>query len=405
LDKRKKRVHAHYFTNYREFKAIELGGSLTNSDGGNIKNTDCVLNFEKTLYKTLGSGKVKVSLPTKLPLEVESKQSNTILSQDQHLKMLLETEKMDICISTSSLKLLISAIASSTCFEIPIVVKTDRGGNKTVIVDKPLPSVKASTRSRLKSYLKQKTRQLMFGSNEKSLWYNVWRLKSLNVLIRCNVDMNEARGMAVHVKPEYQLERGREMITDGEKIQNWLSGLVKPMADSVTATIDPIKEELIELKPSDQLDPEFTTIYLHSLHGIFTELKQLDGGSFYLCKSRQEDKIHIMSRSSTKNTSGFPSNPLIPMTKPVFEYNGLEWTGTPNQIPGTFPPSYIPQKFIIPFEFCEMYRKNRCKKKCGMAHISHSSLYHLCFDKYSWFEVPGLLPFELGQRDVELKFQ
>jgi hypothetical protein len=402
LDKRKKLVNSNYFTNYRELKIFDL----------QQRNLTCSnFEYQKTLYKTKSSGKkINGTPPLKLPSKVEAKRSNPVLSQDQHLKMLLETESIDICISTSSLKLLMSAMASpSNSFEIPIIVKTDRKGNKTVVIDKPLPPVRASTRSRLESYLKQKTRQLLCKDNGRSLWYSVWMIGDLNIIIRSNLDYNGERGVQITVKPEYQLERGKESLTESMHIQDWIATHVKPATDLLIATVDPIKEQIIDLqfqKPFEQVDNDTMKPHFHTLHEIFIELKNLDGGSYYICKARGTSKVHIMCRSYVKSTSGFPSNPLVPMTKPGLEFYPLEWNGRSNQIPNTFAPLYKPldQKFIIPFHFCDLFRKNRCKKKCGLAHLSHNSLYVLCFDKLSWFEIPGLLPFELGNRDVELTY-
>jgi hypothetical protein len=327
------------------------------------------------------------------------------ISHDPNLKTLLETENLDICISTSSLKVLFASQADDARpFEIPVIVKTDGRGQKTVMIDKPLASVRSSTKARFKTFLKHKARQALLTIAKTTTWYNVWKLGTLKVLVRCKVAATGPRGDNLVVKPEYQLERGKEVVTDAEKLEWYISTFIKPSTDLKVITIDPVSEEIIEknrIRCGSILDDTgMATLHLEFVRNLFQQLKELEGGSYYVCRSTDSRDIHVFKRSSKSEPTNFPIGPLVPMTKPAFDYHGLQWSGHGKQIPWTFPPAAEARmgKFIVPFPFCDLFRQNRCRKKCGSAHISHNSLHALCFHPRSWFHVPGLQPFEPGNR-------
>ncbi|KAJ3323609.1 hypothetical protein HDV06_001633 [Boothiomyces sp. JEL0866] len=377
MQERLKRVTEDYNMNMQCIKCVEIETDYTR---GNI------LQYKETLLKLGQCGKVTRNLNMKLTIPDVQKVSPPVMTMDLNVEMLLKDNDIEIAMSSSSFNALISAVAQSPGFEIPVVIKIMQQKHRTtkvIIIDKSLAMAKQTPRDKMLKYYKNAIKQ--FNREKGELWYNVWKFGKFNILLRTKQETQmeidgQVRNVNIQPKLEYIPSNGQEVITEYEKIKWWASTFVKPNATLMLAKIHPSKDIIIDNqeKRMDHLieDGSFPVPFSNGLYEIFTELQRLQPGVYYIAKKRNGKKISIFETTSTK-TKYFP-NELIITGIPVNPMPVYEWRQS--HIPYTFPPNDIAPsgKTRLPFKVCNQFLKGKKCKGCQFAHVKYQD-YHQVF--------------------------
>ncbi|KAJ1674330.1 hypothetical protein EV182_003500 [Spiromyces aspiralis] len=330
--------------------------------------------------------------------------STPTITQDAIAHRLAKEHQVDVVLSTGALVALV-LLRSSQAEEVAIPFKIvgeigdDGGIRKTLVVDKPLPTILSLTPRRrnrlyydamLEAMLVDTTKPKTLGgagverdlaglvdTASANLNYTLWQLGDMRIMIRYKVHgyVNEpvdghlpaqdtraknagdqgkrqsnvvSRTLTIKSKLEYQYDYAPEEISEAERIRWWLSCYVRGTAQMLIGHIDVGTNELVRLERQSLKDilppawaslPDACTRYLSF---VLARLQEFEPGEYVLTHRKNDVDMRVLASLPTE-ASAPSTRSLRASTAVQSSYDLWHWLGWPLAKNGDAPSPYVDQ--------------------------------------------------------------